>query len=165
MLSLLISLVLAIFCLIVLWYFYQGPAFVPTLKTTVEQMVAVSEIKAGMKAADLGSGDGRVVIAMAKAGGIATGFEINPFLVWYSRSKIRKLGFSDRVKIQSSSFWNQDLGEYDIITIFGINHVMERLGQKLALELKPGAVVISNAFRIPRLTEVKRSGSLLVYKR
>jgi cyclopropane fatty-acyl-phospholipid synthase-like methyltransferase len=165
MLSLIVSILLLVFCIIVLLYLYQGPAYVPTLKTTVEQMVSLSDIKPGMKVVDLGSGDGRVVIAMAKAGALATGFEINPLLVWYSRYKIRNLGFSDKIKIQSSSFWNQDLGEYDVVTIFGINHVMERLGQKLARELKPGALVISNAFKIPGLKEVTRAGSLLVYKK
>lgn len=165
MIGLIISIVLIIFCIIFLVFFYQGPAFVPTLKKTVEQMVAEAHIKPGMKTADLGSGDGRVVIAMAKASAIATGFEINPILVWYSRYKVRKLGLEDRINISTSNFWKADLGQYDVITFFGINHVMDRLGLKLTKELKPGAIVISNAFRIPGLLEVGKNGSLLVYKR
>jgi 2-polyprenyl-3-methyl-5-hydroxy-6-metoxy-1,4-benzoquinol methylase len=162
--DLVVSLVLLALCGAVLYFFYQGPIFVPTLVQTVERMVAASRVRPGMKVADLGSGDGRIAIAFAKAGADATGFEINPLLVWYSRYKVRSAGVSEHVQITSSNFWNQNLGEYDIVTVFGINHVMERLEKKLRLELKPGAIVISNAFRLPNLKLKEAQGSLLVYE-
>jgi precorrin-6B methylase 2 len=164
MISLIVSLVLLVFCILALIYIYQGPAFVPSLGRTVAQMVQEAHIRPGMKTVDLGSGDGRVVIAMAKAGSIATGFEINPLLVWYSRYKIRKLGLQNVASIQTSSFWNQNLGEYDVVTVFGIDHVMGRLGEKLSTELKPNAIVISNAFSVPSLQQIKQVGSLLIYQ-
>ena len=162
---LVIVLVLFVCCLIILYYLYQGPLFVPTLQTTVQQMVACAHITPGMKVVDLGSGDGRVVIAMAQAGAIAHGFEINPGLVWYSRYKIRRLRLTDKAQIETSDFWKRDLGDYDVITIFGINHVMNRLSEKLATELKPSAIVVSNAFHLPKLELQSQIGSLLIYKK
>ncbi|MBX4205147.1 MAG: class I SAM-dependent methyltransferase [Candidatus Doudnabacteria bacterium] len=154
----------AVFCLLVLYYLYQGAAYVPTLRATVERMVGASGVRRGMRMADLGSGDGRIVIAFARAGAHATGFEINPPLVWYSRHKIKKLGLTANAHITTSNFWNQSLREYDIVTVFGINHMMNRLEKKLLTELRPGTIIISNAFRLPHLKLKEVTGSLLIYQ-
>jgi ribosomal protein L11 methylase PrmA len=165
MIGLAVSVGLFLLCALLIYYFYQGPVYVPTLARTVEAMVNLSEVKPGMKMVDLGSGDGRIVVAFAKAGAIATGLEINPILVWYSRLKIRKNGLAGKAQILSNSFWSQNLSEYDIVVIFGIDHVMKRLSDKLAAELKPSAIVISNAFHLPNFVEVRKGGSLIVYKK
>lgn len=127
-------------------------------------MVEAANIKPGMRVADLGSGDGRIVVAMGQAGAMCVGFEINPVLVWYSRWKIRKLGLQDRIEIRTSDFWRQDLSGYDVVIVFGISHVMNRLAEKLKKELKPGSTVISNAFSLPGMQESEKLGSLLVYR-
>src|SRR5579885_2514473 len=123
MITIIISLIALVGCGIALWYLYQGPLYVPSLQSTVEQMVQAAEIAPGMKAVDLGSGAGRVVIAMAQAGAEAVGYEINPVLVNIARKKIKKLGLDQNAKILSSNFWKQNLGEYDVVTVFGIGHV------------------------------------------
>jgi precorrin-6B methylase 2 len=164
-LELIVSVLLLIFCLALLYTFRQGPIFVPTQIGTVAQMVTAAKLRAGSKMADLGSGDGRVVIAFAKAGVSATGFEINPLLVWISRMKIKKAGVSDRAHINTTNFWSQNLGEYDCVTIFGIDFVMDRLSEKLKRELRPGAIVISNAFRLRKLNQISQIGSLIVYQK
>ncbi len=165
MFELILSVLLLILCIIVLYHLRQGAIFVPTQNQTVTQMVQLAKIVPGSKIADLGSGDGRIVIALAKAGAQATGFEINPILVWISRWKIKKSGLVNQAKISTASFWKQNLGEYDVVTVFGITHIMKRLSDKLKRELKPNAMVISNAFRIEGLQEVEKLGSLFVYKR
>lgn len=154
-----------ILCAGALWYLYQGPLYVPSLRRTVEQMVRVSEVRPGMKTVDLGSGDGRVVVAMAEAGANAYGYEINPVLANLSRRKIAKLNLGNRARILTNNFWNQSLDGYDVVTVFGIGHVMDRLSRKLASELKPGALVVSNAFEIRGLGTPKQIGSLLVYRK
>ncbi|HEX5429481.1 MAG TPA: hypothetical protein VFX17_00150 [Patescibacteria group bacterium] len=164
MIATIVSIVLLAACIGMIWYIMQGPFFVPTLALTVAQMVELSGIKPGQKFADLGSGDGRVVVAFARAGAQATGFEINPLLVWYSRWKIRRFKLSN-AQILTSNFWHKNLGEYDCLTVFGIDHIMPSLGKKLVAELGPQAIVISNAFRIPGLTQIGQKGSLIIYKK
>ena len=86
----------------------RGAPFVPSGSETVKRMVKLGDIHWGEKAADLGSGDGRIVIGLAKAGAEAHGYEINPFLVLWSRRQIRRAGLSDKAFVHWTSFWKQD---------------------------------------------------------
>lgn len=112
------------------------------------------------KVAELGSGDGRVVKAFAQQGAIVHGFEINPLLSFWSRYNLRKV---KGVKIFSKSYWNVNLSEYDIIIVFGMTHIMNRLRIKFENELKPGTLVISNIFQIPGWVPTKEEGGVRVY--
>jgi len=119
--------------------------------------------KRDVKAADLGSGDGRLVIALAKDGLEAHGLEINPFLVWYSRRKIKKAGLTNAF-IQRADYLKENLSEYDVIVLFGVFYMMDRLEQKLKRELKPGALVISNYFFFPHWKPIACEDKVFVYR-
>ena len=45
--------------------------------------------------------------------------------------------------------WKVDLSDVDVVAVYGLNPIMDKLGVKLQEELKPGAVVLSNVFSIP----------------
>ena len=137
---------------------YRGAPFLPTYVQTVDRMIRMAEIKPREKLADLGSGDGRIVIAAAKAGAVATGFEINPALALWSRLRIRQAGVSDRAGIRMMNFWRQDFGQFDIVAVFGIKSIMPQLEAKLRAELKPGARIICNIFPLPNLQAESKSG-------
>ena len=122
-----LNIFLLLFVILLLSSVVRGAPFVPTHGARVERMIELSELKSGEKGADLGSGDGRIVIAMAKAGAIAHGYEINPFLVWWSRWKIRRAGLADRAFIHLGSFWGKNLSEFDAITLFCTKHIMKSL--------------------------------------
>ncbi|KKU26965.1 MAG: hypothetical protein UX39_C0005G0003 [Candidatus Magasanikbacteria bacterium GW2011_GWA2_46_17] len=85
--------------IIVLVSLKRGAVFVPTDTGAVLTLIEMLEIKSSDKAIDLGSGDGRVVVALALAGAEAHGYEHNPLLVWWSRHKIRRAGLSERAFI------------------------------------------------------------------
>jgi len=68
-------------------------------------MLLFSKIKPGERMADLGSGDGRILIEFAKKGAIAEGYEINPVLVFIARMKIRRLGLEKKARVFWKSFW------------------------------------------------------------
>ena len=79
---------------------YIAP-FVPTPEEVVVRMLELAEITPGDVLYDLGSGDGRIVIAAAKRYGIkAVGFEINPALVEESRRTIKQEGLENLVEIR-----------------------------------------------------------------
>lgn len=126
-------------------------------------MVSLANVKPGEKAVDLGSGDGRVVIAMAKQGIEAHGYEINPLLVILSRRNIKKAGVSDKVFVHWQSFWNKNLSEFDIITVYGISYMMKKLETKLKKELKLNARVVSNYFIFSDWQPEKRENNVYVY--
>lgn len=127
-------------------------------------MIELSELKPGEKAADLGSGDGRIVIAMARIGAIAHGYEINPFLVWWSRYKIRRAGLQDQAFIHLGSFWSKDLSKFDVVTVFGTTHIMKGLEKKLKKELKSNARVISYVFAFPSWEYAQKESAIFVYR-
>ena len=158
------EIVLIAFCIITLIYMARGAIFVPTHMGTVQAMVAAANIKPMVRVADIGSGDGRIVIAFAQAGALATGFEINPLLAVYSRFRIKKLGLASRAHIILGDFWRHDLREFEVVIVFGIHYIMDKLESKLLSESKPGTLVISNGFPFKNLREVGHEGSLFMYR-
>jgi len=143
---------------------FQGGPYAPSNQQRVCRMVELAGLSSGGRMADLGSGDGRIVLAFASSGVEAHGFEINPRLVWLSRRAARRRGLGDRAVIHRRNFWKEDLSGFDVVTVFGIGHVMRRLGTKLRRELKPGALVIANGFPIPGWRPQYEKDHLYVYR-
>ena len=142
---------------------YWDLPFVETRDNTVGDMVSLLDIRKGERAADLGAGDGRLVIALAKAGAVVEGYETNIFLVWRARRKIREAGYADRAHIHWKSLWGTDLSSFTVITVFGIEPIMERLEKKLRQELPPGARVASNYFPFPEWPKTAEQNDALLY--
>ncbi|MFA6272636.1 MAG: hypothetical protein WC693_06105 [Patescibacteria group bacterium] len=145
--------------------FFTGAPFAPSAKKGVKKMIELANIKDGDMAVDLGSGDGRIVIALAKAGAEAHGYEINRFLAWYSMVKIRMAGSDQKAFIHRSNFFKEDLSRYNVVIIFGIFNIMEKLGEKLKRELKPNAVIICNNFSLPNWEPIRKEGKFYVYRK
>ena len=143
---------------------FWGAIYVPTEKERIKTIIRFAEIKPGEKAVDLGSGDGRLVIALAKAGAEAHGYEINPLLVWKARKDISKAKIENKAFIHWKSFWQEDLSDFDVVVIYGISHIMRRLEKKLKGELKKDARVICNAFNFPNWTQIKKEDGVYLYK-
>ena len=142
----------------------RGAPFVPTTSSTLKRMLAMASIEPGEKVADLGSGDGRIVIAVAKTGAEAHGYEINPFLVWWSRYRIHREGLGNRAFVHWKSYWNEDLASFDVITVFGMTHIMKRLEKKLQKELRPSSRVVANSFALPTWPHSRREGRVFLYE-
>jgi cyclopropane fatty-acyl-phospholipid synthase-like methyltransferase len=127
-------------------------------------MVNLAKVKKGDVSVDLGSGDGRVVIAFAKQGIQAFGFEINPFFVLYSRRKIKKLGLEKTAKIYWKNFWNADFSKFSIITTFQYFTVSKRLEEKILRECKKGTKIVSHYWKFPNLRIKEEKDKIYEYK-
>ncbi|MBI2032547.1 MAG: methyltransferase domain-containing protein [Candidatus Levybacteria bacterium] len=132
---------------------------------TIKSIFHLVKIKRGQKTLDMGSGDGRIVIAMAKRGAEAYGIEIREKYVRRSKWNILKENLEDKAFIHQKDFWEENLNTYDIITIYPMAALMEKLEKKLSKELKSGAIVITNGFRIPGWKTWKEKGFTFVYKK
>src|SRR5258708_2163177 len=104
-----------------------GPVFIPTKNIDLEMMIKLAEIKPGDKVADLGSGNGKVIIALAQRGIEAHGYENSPSLVLSSRWRIHKLGLTKKAHIHWQDFWNVDFSQYDVIMMYTSQFTMEKL--------------------------------------
>jgi ribosomal protein L11 methylase PrmA len=127
-------------------------------------MAELSGAAVGERAADLGSGDGRIVIALARRGAEAHGFEVNPILVLVSRRNVRRAGLQGRAIIHWKNFWRADLSRFQALTIFQGSAVMRRLEAKVKRELAPGARVISDCWGFPTLAPQGVVGTVLFYR-
>jgi len=152
------------FDIFLIWMVWRGAPFVPTKKEAVKQMVICAKVTPGCKALDIGSGDGRIVIALAQAGAEAHGIDNNPLLIWWSRIAIKDLGLEGKAFIHWGDFWKMDMSSFDVVTLFGVTQIMKPLKKKLERELKPGARVISNGFRFPDWTPTEVQHTVIAYE-
>ncbi|XP_073347610.1 ATP synthase subunit C lysine N-methyltransferase isoform X2 [Pagrus major] len=122
--------------------------FVPATTAQVENVLRMLRARSGTLV-DIGSGDGRIVIAAAKHGFQASGFELNPWLVWYSRLKAWREGVHRSTSFHISDLWKVSFAQYSNVVIFGVPQMMEQLELKLATELPSTAKVVACRFPFP----------------
>lgn len=147
--------------------FFEAP-FVPSSKKAARVMLNVARIKPGELVYDLGSGDGRLVRGAARLGAKAIGVERSWLLIWWCRAINVILARLERQIIPSfqggmtgaryirDSFYNVDLSNADVVFTYLFPNVMGKLKAKFENELRPGARVISYAFKVPGWTAQER---------
>ncbi len=121
--------------------------WVPTPQTLVDKMLDRAKVTPRDRLMDLGSGDGRTVITAAQRGLTAQGIEYNPDLVALSRRNAERAGVGDRATFVAADLFATDLSKADVITMFLLSTINEKLRPRL-LELAPGTRVVSNTFRM-----------------
>jgi 16S rRNA G966 N2-methylase RsmD len=119
--------------------------WVPTPEELVEAMLDMAKVTPDDFLVDLGSGDGRIVIAAAKRGVRAMGFEYNPDMVALSRKNAEKAGVADKATFVNSDLFESDFSKATVITMYLLPHLNLKLRPKL-LEMKPGTRIVSHAF-------------------
>lgn len=143
----------------------HGPVFVPSADEKLAAMLDLPTVPKHAKIIDLGSGDGKVLIALAKKFKThIDGVEINPILVRRSRKNIEKAGLSDQITVMSKSFWDVKLHDYDVVFLYGTSYIMKKLEQKVKVEMKPNTQFVSNFFRFPTLNPIKTKNDVHLYR-
>lgn len=122
--------------------------YVPATTAQVENVLKVLQHRSGLLV-DIGSGDGRIVIAAAKRGFQAVGFELNPWLVWYSRYRAWREGVHNSTSFYISDLWKVSFSQYSNVVIFGVPQMMDQLEHKLGRELQTSARVVACRFPFP----------------
>ena len=126
---------------------YTDVPFVPTPGNVVDAMLDLAGVKPTDVLVDLGSGDGRIVIAAAKRFGIqATGVEIDPELVRQSETLARQEGLEGKARFVRADLFEYDLHQASVVMMYLTPGVNLRLRSKLLRELRPGTRVISHRF-------------------
>ncbi len=153
----------------------KAAPYYPTPQVVVERMLKLGELKKGEILFDLGSGDGRIVIAGAqKIGAKTIGVELNKDLVAQSRGRIAKLGLATLAGIIEGDLFEQDYSSADLLTVYLLPVTNIRLSPVLEKQLKRGARIVCHDFEFtewnPERTEVMedsegRSHTLFFYRR
>jgi SAM-dependent methyltransferase len=142
----------------------QLAPFDPTPQEVVDRMLALGGIKPGDLLYDLGSGDGRVLIAAAKKYRIkAVGFEVDPGLVKLAREKIKQENLEQLLEVRHQDFMTADLSSASVVTLYLSHDGNQALKPMLLRQLQPGARIISYTFDMgdwpPKITESYRDGA------
>jgi SAM-dependent methyltransferase len=119
--------------------------WVPTPQALVDRMLDMAKATTKDFVMDLGSGDGRTVIAAAKRGIKALGIEYNPDMVELSKRNAEKEGVSARAEFKKADLFETDFSKATVITMFLLPEINLRLRPKI-LDMKPGTRIVSNTF-------------------
>lgn len=152
----------------VLWFILRyfvglgiGAPWLPVRKRDISDAFSSLELNPDDVVFDLGSGDGRLLVAAAERGASVVGYELNPILVAYSRWRLDRFG--SRAVVHQKNLLDADLGRADIIFVFGITEIMPKLAEKIRKECRSGTKIISFAFELPGFEVKVRRGIVLIY--
>ena len=119
--------------------------WVPTPQSLVERMLDMAKLTAKDIHYDLGSGDGRTVIAAAKRGAQAVGVEYNPDMVALSERAAAKEGVAGKAKFIHGDIFQTDFSHATVLTLYLLPSLNVKLRPTI-LNMKPGTRVVSHAF-------------------
>ena len=122
--------------------------YVPSPDAVVTKMLEMANVGPKDVVYDLGSGDGRIVIAAAKKGARAVGVDIDPERIRESNENARSAGVTKRVKFIEQNLFATDFREASVVTLYLLPGVNMKLRPKLLTELRPGTRIVSHSFNM-----------------
>jgi SAM-dependent methyltransferase len=138
--------------------------WMPTPEALVERMLTMAQVTPRDVVYDLGSGDGRLVIAAAKRGAQAYGVEYNPDLVAFSENRARAQGMAQKAHFVHGDIFETDFSKATVVTLYLLSTLNMRLRPHL-LKMRPGTRVVSHAFTMEDWTpdETSRTSDRTAY--
>ncbi len=119
--------------------------YVQTPPRVVRRMLQMAEIKSSDVLWDLGSGDGRIVIAAAtEFGARAVGYEIDPALIRESRARAQRAGVASRTKFLEKDLFSLAFAEPSVVTLYLLPEFNMKLRPMLLAQMRPGTRVVSH---------------------
>lgn len=119
--------------------------WVPTPERAVERMMALGRVGAQDFVIDLGSGDGRIVIAAARQGARGFGVDLNADMVRLAEQRAQRAGVAERAKFYVQDIFKTDLRQASVVTLYLLPELNVKLRPGL-LKLAPGTRIVANAF-------------------
>jgi hypothetical protein len=119
--------------------------YVPTRLQTVERMLDFAELKAGETLVDLGSGDGRIVLAAAKRGANARGIELDEGRFSIANCWANELGLTGKARFLQTNIFEHNFTDAVVVTMYLLPGLNLKL-RPTVLDMRPGTRVVSHAF-------------------
>jgi ubiquinone/menaquinone biosynthesis C-methylase UbiE len=129
----------------------RDAVWVPTSPELVEKMLDMAKVTPDDFLIDLGSGDGRMVIAAAKRGARALGVEFNPEMVKLAQQFAKEAGVSDRATFVQGDMFEADISKATVLALFLLPDNLKQLEPKFRA-LPPGTRIVVNSFGVPGWT-------------
>jgi hypothetical protein len=119
--------------------------YVPTRLQTVERMLDFAELKAGETLVDLGSGDGRIVLAAAKRGAVARGIELDEGRFNIANCWANEVGLAGKARFLQANIFEHNFTDAAVVTMYLLPGLNIKL-RPTVLDMRPGTRVVSHAF-------------------
>ncbi len=120
--------------------------YVPTPDTVVEKMMEMAGVGPGDYVVDLGSGDGRIVIAAAEHGAYAHGIEIDPKRLQEARRNAENAEVTDKVTFVKGDLFEADFSRANVVMMYLLRSLNLKLRPKIIKNMDPGTPVVSHSF-------------------
>ncbi|MDX5363016.1 MAG: class I SAM-dependent methyltransferase [Pseudazoarcus pumilus] len=122
--------------------------YVPTPDTAVYRMLEMAEVQPDDYVIDLGSGDGRIVVAAARDWSVkrAMGVDIDPERIAEANENARKAGVEERVSFVRGNLYEMDFSDVDVLTMYLLPSINLDLRPTILEKLRPGTRVVSHSF-------------------
>ncbi len=132
------------------WAWFSGSPWSPTRRKDFLRLQHVLDAKPGERMVELGCGDGRVSVAIARASGArVTGVELSLPLVLAAKLRVLRSGLQRQVKIRWGNFYRVQLRHADAVYLYVTPRTLFRLGATILAQLPSHARVISYRYPIP----------------
>lgn len=140
--------------------------YATTRPETIALMLDMAAVGPDDHVIDLGTGDGRILIAAARdRGARGVGIDIDPVMVRRAQANAARAGVADRVRFETGDLFQAEFAAADVVTMYLLPEVNLRLRPRLLAELRPGTRIVSHAFDMgdwpPEQT--RRIGGAVVY--
>jgi hypothetical protein len=120
--------------------------YVPTPGIVVDRMLDTAGVGPGDYLIDLGSGDGRIVIAAAKRGALGHGIDIDPQRINEARRNASEADVEESVMFIEGNIFEMDFSNATVITMYLLERYNLKLRPVLLKNLKPGTRIVSHNF-------------------
>jgi len=141
--------------------------YVTTRPETIALMLEMGEVGPDDYVIDLGTGDGRILIAAARdRGARGLGVDIDPVMIRRAQANARRAGVADRVVFEVRDLFETPLADADVVTMYLLPQVNLELRPRLLAELRPGARVVSHAWDMGdwKPDDTRRAGGAVVHR-
>jgi len=172
---------LLIFIIIFFFFFaidlFLDLPYVATKKGRIGTIIRLANIKKGETVIDLGSGDGRLLFAAAQKGARAIGYEINPFLIIFTRIGARIKGLdhsrsvlrsskahSGSVIVKRENLWKANLKVADVVFVYGRKKTMQKFEDFVYRNAKKGTRIVVNTNPFPNKRPIKSENEIFLYR-
>ena len=155
-LSILILITFLVLASMVILPVFFGAPWHPLSDENIDRIIKFADLKPGDTFCDLGSGDGRVLIAASRENCVrGIGVEIDPIKVWLSRCFTTTAKLSDKIRIYRGNMYDFDVSEADVIYLYLTHQALDRLFPEILSRVKPSVRIVCYRFCIRNMEPVK----------
>ena len=166
-LSILVLLFFILLAVMVIVPVFFGSPWHPLSDENINRIIRFADLQPGETFYDLGSGDGRVLIAASRKKCVrGIGVEIDPIKVWLSRYFIMARKLTEKIHIHRGNMFDFDVSDADVIYLYLTHQALDRLFPEILNRMKPSARIICYRFCIRNLEPAKmnKDKNLFLYR-